>query len=92
MELLAPSGNYASFIASINAGADAIYLGGKNFSARAYSTNFSNEEIKEMIKYAHIRGVKVYVTLNTLLFEDEFFDAVDFASFLYQNDVDAILL
>ncbi len=92
MELLAPSGNYASFIASINAGADAIYLGGKNFSARAYSTNFSNEEIKEMIKYAHIRGVKVYVTLNTLLFEDEFFDAVEFASFLYQNDVDAILL
>ena len=92
MELLAPSGNYSSFIASINAGADAIYLGGKNFSARAYSTNFSNEEIKEMIKYAHVRGVKVYVTLNTLLFEDEFFDAVEFASFLYQNDVDAILL
>ena len=92
MELLAPGGNYNSFIAAINAGADAIYLGGKCFSARAYSSNFEKEEIAELIKYAHVRNVKVYVTINTLIFEDEFFDAVSFASFLYQNDVDGLLL
>lgn len=92
MELLAPGGNYNSFIAAINAGADAIYLGGKCFSARAYSSNFEKEEIANLIKYAHVRDVKVYVTINTLIFEDEFFDAVEFASFLYFNDVDGILL
>ena len=92
MELLAPGGNYNSFIAAINAGADAIYLGGKCFSARAYSSNFEKEEIANLIKYAHVRDVKVYVTINTLIFEDEFFDAVSFASFLYQNDVDGLLL
>ena len=92
MELLAPGGSYNSFIASINAGADAIYLGGKSFSARMYSSNFTNEEIASLIKYAHVRDVKVYVTINTLLFEDEFFDAVSFATFLYENDVDGILI
>lgn len=92
IELLAPAGNYNSFIAAINAGADAIYLGGKNFSARAYSSNFTNEEIAKLIKYAHIRDVKVYVTVNTLIFEDEFFEAVEFVKFLYLNDVDGILL
>ena len=92
MELLAPAGTYESFIAAINAGADAVYLGGKAFSARAYSSNFSNEDIKNLIKYAHVRDVKVYVALNTLVFEDEFFEAVEFARFLYESDVDAILL
>lgn len=92
MELLAPAGNYQSALSAINAGADAIYIGGKSFSARSYSSNFTNDEIKELIKYAHIRDVKVYVTLNTLIFEDEFFDAVEFAKFLYFNDVDGILL
>ena len=92
MELLAPAGTYESFIAAINAGANAVYLGGKAFSARAYSSNFSNEDIKNLIKYAHVRDVKVYVALNTLVFEDEFFEAVEFAKFLYESDVDAILL
>ncbi len=86
IELLAPAGNYNSFIA------DAIYLGGKNFSARAYSSNFTNEEITKLIKYAHIRDVKVYVAVNTLIFEDEFFEAVEFVKFLYLHDVDGILL
>lgn len=92
MELLAPAGSLEAFYAAINAGADAVYLGGKLFSARAYSTNFTNGEIKELIKYAHIRNVKVYITLNTLIFEDEFSSAVEFARFLYQNDVDALLI
>ena len=58
MELLAPGGNYLSFIASINAGADAIYLGGKSFSARMYSSNFTNEEILEAVKYHSVDDSK----------------------------------
>lgn len=92
MELLSPAGNYQSFIAAINAGADAVYLGGKFFSARAYSSNFTNDEIRDMIKYAHRRNVKVYVTVNTIIFEDEFEKAVEFIKFLYLSDVDGVLL
>ena len=71
MELLAPSGNIETFYTALNSGADAIYIGGKAFSARAYASNFSDEEVKECIKEAHLRNVKVYITVNTLLFEDE---------------------
>ena len=72
MELLAPCSSIETFYAAINAGADAIYLGGKNFSARAYAPNFEYEEIKFCIDKAHELNVKVYITVNTLLFEDEF--------------------
>lgn len=92
MELLAPAGTKEAFTAAINAGADAIYLGGKEFSARAYSSNFTQEEIAELIKYAHIRDVRVYVTVNTLLFEDEIEKAYSFCKYLYEHDVDAILI
>ena len=92
IELLSPAGSKESFYAAINAGTDAIYLGGKLFSARAYASNFSNEELKELIIYAHLRNVKVYVTVNTLVFEEEFFEAIKFIEFLYRNNVDAILL
>lgn len=92
MELLAPVGNFNALEAAINAGADAVYLGGKRFSARSYATNFTEEEIAECIRYAHVRDVRVYVALNTLIFEDEFADAVQFARFLYLHDVDGILL
>lgn len=92
MELLAPVGNYNALIAAINAGADAVYLGGKRFSARGYATNFTDEEIAQCIRYAHVRGVRVYVALNTLIFEEEFEEAVNFARFLYFHDVDGILL
>ena len=60
IELLAPVGDMDSFYAAINNGANAIYLGGKQFSARAFATNFSNEEIKWMIQYAHQNGVQIY--------------------------------
>ena len=92
MELLSPAGNKEAFLAAINAGANAVYFGGKLFSARASASNFTNDEIIEMIKYAHIRDVKVYVTVNTLLFEDEIERAYEFCKFLYENDVDGILL
>ena len=92
VELLSPAGSLESFKAAISAGADAVYLGGKMFSARAYASNFSNEEIKELIEYAHIRDVKVYVTVNTLIFEDEFDEAIKFIDHLYKSDVDGVLL
>lgn len=92
MELLAPCGNYLSALAALNAGADAIYLGGKNYSARMSADNFSNEEMIEIINHAHLLNKKVYVTMNTLILQDEFFDAVDYAEFLYRSHVDAIIV
>ena len=91
-ELLAPAGNFACLKAAINNGADAVYLGGKNFSARAFANNFDNEELKEAIKYAHLRGVRIFVTLNTLLNEKEFENALKMADFYYRSNVDALLI
>ena len=65
IELLAPAGNMEALKAAIQAGADAVYIGGKSFGARAFSKNFTNEEIIEAINYAHLYGVKLYVTVNT---------------------------
>lgn len=92
MELLSPSGNYNSSIKAFNAGADAIYIGGKKFSARMSADNFSNEEIIEIINYAHILNKKVYVTMNTLIYQDEFMEAVKYAEFLHKNNVDALII
>lgn len=92
MELLSPAGNLYSAYAAFKGGADAIYIGGKRFSARASAENFSDDEIKEITFYAHSIGRKVYVTLNTLLFQDEFFDAVEFAKFLYTINIDGIII
>ncbi len=92
MELLAPAGNKESLIAAINNGADAIYLSGKKFGARAYALNFSLEEIKEAIRIGKIYGVKIYVTMNTLVKENEVEEFLDQVEFLYVNGVDAILM
>ena len=92
MELLAPAGNKESLIAAINSGADAIYLSGKKFGARAYALNFSNEELKEEIRIGKIYGVKIYVTMNTLVKENEVEEFLDQVEFLYANGVDAILM
>ena len=62
-ELLSPAGNMECLKAAVNNGADAIYLGGKTFGARAYAGNFSNEELKEAVNYAHLYGVKIYITV-----------------------------
>ncbi|MGF6376746.1 putative protease [Clostridiales Family XIII bacterium PM5-7] len=70
-ELLAPAGNMEALKAGIGNGADAIYLGMQKFGARAYSSNFDMETLKEAVDYAHLRGVKLYVTMNTIVFEDE---------------------
>ena len=92
VELLAPAGNFDCLKAAINNGANAVYLGGKNFSARAFANNFDENEIIEAVKYAHLRNVKVYVTLNTLLNEDEFNNAIKMVKFYYENNVDALLI
>jgi putative protease len=92
MELLAPAGSSESLKAAINAGANAVYLAGRQFGARRSASNFSNEEISEVIRYCHERNVAVYVTLNTLIKSSEMADALGFVEFLYNNDVDAVIL
>ena len=92
VELLAPAGSIESFYAAVNSGADSVYLGGKFFNARHNSKNFDNEEMKHIIKYAHNKGVKVYVTLNTVLKDTEIVDALNYAIFLYENDADAVIV
>lgn len=92
VELLAPAGNFDALVAAIQNGADAVYLGGARFGARAFAGNFSDEEIKQAIEYAHIRDVKIYVTVNTLIRDEDLQECLDFISFLYHNDVDAVIL
>ena len=92
VELLAPAGSFECLKAAINNGANAVYLGGKNFSARAFANNFDENELIEAVKYAHLRNVKIYVTLNTLLNEKEFNNAIKMADFYYSNNVDALLI
>lgn len=70
-ELLAPAGNMEALKAAISNGCDAIYLGMQKFGARAYSANFDIESLKEAVDYAHLRNVKIYVTMNTIVFEEE---------------------
>lgn len=92
MELLCPAGNKESLIAAINSGANAVYLSGKRFGARAFAANFSNEELKEAIRIGKVYGVKIYVTMNTLVKENEVEEFLEQVEFLYSNGVDAILM
>ncbi len=92
IELLAPAGNKEAFIGAINAGANAVYISGKNFGARKFADNFTQEEIVEMIRYAHLRNVKVYVTVNTLIFEEEISELLQYSDFLVSNQVDALIV
>lgn len=92
MELLCPAGNKESLIAAINSGANAVYLSGKKFGARAFAANFSNEELKEAIRIGKVYGVKIYVTMNTLVKENEIEEFLEQVEFLYSNGVDAILM
>ncbi|MBQ6631136.1 MAG: U32 family peptidase [Romboutsia sp.] len=92
VELLAPVGSFEALKAAVQNGANAVYLGGKDFGARASANNFDRDELKEAVKYAHIRGVQVFVTTNTLRKENEIADFLEYAKFLYDIDVDAIIL
>ncbi|MGL5615550.1 MAG: DUF3656 domain-containing U32 family peptidase [Sarcina sp.] len=92
IELLAPAGSMESVIAAINKGADAIYLGGDKFSARAGATNFDDKKIEEALDYCHSYNIPVYVTLNTLIKENEFEEAVDYVGFLHKIGVDGVII
>ena len=90
-ELLAPAGNFEALLAAISNGADAIYLGMHQFGARAYSTNFSEEDLEKAIAYAHLRNVKIYVTVNTILFEEELPALYKMIDFLNHVNIDGII-
>lgn len=91
-ELLAPAGSWEALVAAIQNGADAVYLGGKMFNARQSANNFDNEELARAVAYAHIRGVKIYVTVNILLADHELEEALGFLHFLHNIGVDAVIL
>ena len=92
MELLVPAGDINSFYAALNNGADAVYLSGKMFGARSYAKNFTEDELKTVLKLGKIYGVKIYVTMNTLVKENEVEDFLKEVEFLYNLGVDAILM
>lgn len=91
-ELLSPAGSMESLKAGIQNGADAIYLGGSIFGARAAATNFDNDELIEAVKYAKLRDVNIFVTVNTSIKETEIEDLISYTDFLYKIGVDAIIL
>ncbi len=91
-ELLSPVGNFASLKAAVHNGADAVYLGGKKFGARAFAENFSEEEMIKAIKYCHLYNVKIYVTVNTMIYESEIESCIHYIRFLHQNNVDAVIM
>ena len=92
IELLAPAGNMKALHYAVMAGCDAVYLGGIKFGARAFSKNFTNEEIVEAINYCHLYGVKVYVTVNTLIYDEEVDTFLEYIEFLHMNNVDAVII
>lgn len=92
MEILAPAGSPESFVAAIDGGADAIYLGGKQFGARKFSANFDDGEMEGAIAYAHDHNVNVYVTVNTLIKDSEMMDAVSYVRFLKNIGADAVIV
>ena len=92
IELLAPAGNMECLKASVMAGCDAVYLGGNHFGARAFSKNFSREEIVQAINYCHLYGVKVYIKVNTLIYDDEVEEFLRYIEFIHKNNVDAVLI
>ena len=87
-ELLAPVGNMESLYQAVHNGADAVYLGLKTFGARAFAKNFSEEDFIKAIKYCHLYGVKIYVTMNTLIKTDEVEAFISTIDFLHKNSVD----
>lgn len=91
-ELLIPVGNYENLLAAIHNGADAVYLGGKKFGARAFSNNFTNEELDKATKICHLYNVKVYITVNTMIYNDEINLFLEYIKFLYEINVDAIIM
>ena len=78
VELLAPAGTYEAFIAAVENGANAVYMGGKLFNARANASNFDIDELRKIVEYAHLRNVKIHITMNTLLDDTEIISSITF--------------
>ncbi len=92
IELLAPAGNYESLIAAVQSGADAVYISGKGFGARSFADNFDFDALEKAVDYCHIRGVKVYVTVNTLVSDSEISELCEYLRFLNNIGTDAIIV
>lgn len=92
VELLAPAGSFESLKAAVENGADAVYLAGQHFGARKFAKNFTDEELRAGIDYAHVRGVKVFVVVNTLVFNEEFDDVVAFLALVREAGADSVIV
>ena len=92
VELLAPAGSPEGFYGAVHAGADAVYLGGSRFGARAYAENFTEQELIRCIRYGHIRGVKIYMTVNTLLKEKEMDELCNYLAPYCEAGLDAVIV
>ncbi len=92
IELLAPAGNFECLVAAIQSGADAVYLAGKSFGARSFADNFDKAELENAVDYCHLRGAKIYVTVNTLVLDSEVESLGNYLSFLSRIGVDAIIV
>ena len=91
-EILAPVGNWDMFYAAVASGADAVYMAGHKFGARAYANNFSIEDIRDLVSYAHLRNVKVYITVNTLIKDEELEQIYQYILELVEAKVDALII
>lgn len=92
IELLAPAGSVESLISAVQNGADAVYIGGKLFNARINANNFDDKTMIAAIDYAHLRGVKVFVTMNTLIKDEELIEALRYAKLIYEAGADALII
>ena len=92
IELLSPAGNMETLMSAIDNGADAVYIGGELFNARAFAQNFDNKQIKDAAHYCHLYGVKLYVAVNTIIFENEIEECLNYLKYLYEINVDAVIM
>jgi len=92
VELLSPVGNKEMLIQAVHNGADAVYLAGKNFGARKFASNFTNDELIDAVKYCHLYDVKTYITINTIIYENEINDFINYVRFLTRIGVDAVIM
>ena len=92
IELLAPAGNFSKLKTALYFGADAVYLGGKSFSLRAFSDNFTEEELLQAVKYVHEKGKKIYVTVNIFAKNSDFIKAEEYFKYLEQIKVDGVII
>ena len=91
-ELLSPVGNMECLMSAINAGCDAVYLAGTNFGARSFAGNLTRDELIEAVSICHLYGVKVYVTVNTLIYDSEVEYFMNYIDFLHRINVDALIM